>query len=439
MGVQGTFSDFASVSTIDRRLSRIRDHQVVLHLAIFSLAFFVLFLRRPDALLNAQFYAEDGKYWYADAYHFGFRCLWMPLDGYLNSVSRLIGLLTLLFPLAYAPLIMNVAGLLGAILPVNIFLSSRFGSIPIALRIFASVWYLLLPNSYEIHANTTNLHWHLALVGCLVLLAKPGGTAAWRVFDCMVLASLALAGPLGILLVPVAVVLRWTSKDQSYNLFLGALIPGAVLQALLILFSGSRPSPTNGATFQQLAGILGGQLFLSSIFGLKEFVRLYYVGNPVLLSFLELVALALGVPVMTYAVLYGPVRLKLFILFSVTVLILGLTHPLVDPSSVVPQWQLLQTPGIGNRYYFFPMVAFFASLIWMLGILTPTPKMARYLAGVILLFVPFGIYTDRQYFRFKDLHFRAFAAQFEQASPGTRVTIPVYPGTGPWQMELAKK
>src|SRR5882724_10266687 len=114
--------------------SKLRINKITLHLAIFSVAFLVLFLRRPDAILNAQFYAEDGKYWYADAYQFGWHCLLMPLGGYLNSVSRLIGMFTLLFPLAVAPLIMNTFGLAVQILPIHIFLSSRFDRIPFATR-----------------------------------------------------------------------------------------------------------------------------------------------------------------------------------------------------------------------------------------------------------------------------------------------------------------
>ncbi len=31
----------------------------------------LLILRRPDAVLHAQFWAEDGVVWFADAYNFG--------------------------------------------------------------------------------------------------------------------------------------------------------------------------------------------------------------------------------------------------------------------------------------------------------------------------------------------------------------------------------
>jgi hypothetical protein len=33
-----------------------------MHAGIFLIAFLLLFARRPDAILHAQFYAEDGAY-----------------------------------------------------------------------------------------------------------------------------------------------------------------------------------------------------------------------------------------------------------------------------------------------------------------------------------------------------------------------------------------
>ena len=50
---------------------------IAFHISVFLAAFLVVFSRRPDAILNAQFWAEDGKFWYADAYHFGAHSLLM--------------------------------------------------------------------------------------------------------------------------------------------------------------------------------------------------------------------------------------------------------------------------------------------------------------------------------------------------------------------------
>jgi hypothetical protein len=107
--------------------------------ALFLLAFLVAFSHRPDTLLNAQFWAEDGTFWYADAYNLGFHSLIMPEAGYLHTVARLVALFALFFPLSVAPLIMNLCALAVQILPVNVFLSSRFSAIPLETRILGSL------------------------------------------------------------------------------------------------------------------------------------------------------------------------------------------------------------------------------------------------------------------------------------------------------------
>lgn len=415
----------------------IQLRKIAFHAAVFLAAFLILFSRRPDAILNAQFWAEDGKYWYADAYHFGWRCLLMPLGGYLNTPSRLVGLFTLLFPFARAPLVMSICAILIEIVPVNFFLSSRFQGIPLRMRLAGALLYLALPNSYETHGILTNEQWRLALLACLVLLARPDDRNAWRVFDAAVLVTLTLAGPLGILLIPIAASLRWLRKGAGYDLHLVALIPGSVLQLVYLLLSGSRPSAPNGATMSRLIGIIGGQIFASLSLGMKTMLIFYVTGNRQSFLLVEMVAAIAGLAVVVYSLCYAPLELRLCLLFAGMVFAVALWSPLVDPASRTPQWEILQLPGLGNRYYFFPMLSFLACLFWMLGKPKPGGKIARYVAVAFLAALPFGIYSDWNYPAFKDFHFQEFAAQFEQAAPGTRVIIPLNP-TG-WRMDIVKK
>ena len=411
-------------------------HKVWFHIGVFLVAFLILFSRRPDALLHAQFYAEDGKYWYADAYQSGWRCLLLPLGGYLNTTSRLIGLFTQLFPLSVAPLVFNLFGLIAQILPASVFLSSRFSGIPFYLRVLGSLVYLGLPNSFELHANTTNLHWHLALLGCLVVLGRQDDRTAWRVFDFVALAAVALAGPFGILLLPVAAFLRWKSKDSRFNLALAALIPPAALQIIMILaFSGAQRDAPLGVNLERLNGIVGGQLFLSSILGVRTFIQLYFFSHLNALPVIESVAAILGALVMLYAVWRGPLELKLFVLFAVAVMALGLARPLASEPQRL-QWEALQVPGCGNRYYFFPMVAFLTTLVWIARGLTREARILRYFAFAVLALLPVGVFRDWRYRAFTNYHFPDFVTEFERAAPGTRFVIDINPGMN---MQLTKR
>ncbi len=392
-------------ATIDSADGKARAKKIAFHISVFLAAFLVVFSRRPDAILNAQFWAEDGKFWYADAYHFGLHSLLMAEAGYLHTIPRIVALFTLLFPLAVAPLLMNLCAIVVQILPINLFLSSRFSSISMGTRLFGSVIYLVLPNSFEIHANSTNIQWHLALLGCLVLLAARNEERTWRIFDLAILALVAIDSPLGIPLI-----------------------------------SHSRRSAPNGATLTRLTSILGGQVFLSSVLGVRTFMQFYF-DHLRYLFVIEAISLAVGLAIILYAFRYAPTELKLFILFATLVLGMALSHPLVSMEGEYQQWNLLQIPGFGNRYYFFPMLALLASLVWMLKSPAFKSRIPRYAALLFLSLLLVGICRDFEYLPYKDLQFQRFAAAFDRTAPGTRFAIPLNPFIPgyDWTMRLTKR
>jgi hypothetical protein len=212
------------------------------------------------------------------------------------------------------------------------------------------------------------------------------------------------------------------------------MIPFAALQSLFILFSNSRRPAPNGASLERLAGILGGQIFLSSVLGVRTFAQVFLFGDRRLLFSVEAAAMIAGLVLIVYGFRSSPFELRLFILFAAGVLILALSHPLAGPETNFPQWEYLQIPGRGSRYYFFPILAFYASLFWLAS--PGVSKGVRYVAFAFLLLLPIGAYRDWRYPRFADLHFQSYAATFERTAVGDRVTIPINP-IG-WEMQLVK-
>ncbi|MGA7937436.1 MAG: hypothetical protein WCA35_28050, partial [Kovacikia sp.] len=74
-----------------------------LHLLVFLIAFALLVLRQPGSVFNAQFWAEDGTIFYANAYNLGaIHSLFLPYAGYLCFVQRLVASFIQLFPLEWA-------------------------------------------------------------------------------------------------------------------------------------------------------------------------------------------------------------------------------------------------------------------------------------------------------------------------------------------------
>jgi len=408
--------------------------QAAFHVGVFVVALLILFSRRPDALLNAQFYAEDGARWFADAYHVGWRSLLIPDSGYLQTVSRLIGLTAQVLPFAIVPLFMNLCALSFQILPVNIFLSRRWEAIPPKIRVLGSLLYLSVPNSFETHANTTNIQWHLALACLLLLLSRVPPTRFGVVLELALLALSVLDGASGMLLVPIALALWWKRRDKPSMAALAILIPGAMAQTMVMLLSHSRRPAPNGATLARFTGILGGQVFLSSVLGVRTSIQFFFAHVPWLLV-AQSAAMIIGILAVAYAFWRSPFELRLFIFYAFFSLTLALIHPIASFSGALEQWQLLQTPGVANRYYWFPMLAFFASLVWLAVGSASRTKVAKYGALAVLAMLPIGVVRDWKYKPFVDYDFKAYAADFARAKPGTPVSIPINPD---WQMVLIK-
>jgi hypothetical protein len=88
--------------------------------AIFIAALFAIFTRLPGALLHPQFFAEDGWVWYEQAYNLHWlRSLGIAQAGYMQTLPRLVAGVALLFPMQWAPLIMNIAGAVVQALPAD--------------------------------------------------------------------------------------------------------------------------------------------------------------------------------------------------------------------------------------------------------------------------------------------------------------------------------
>jgi len=421
-------------STARRNASAAQTSKIAFHAGVFLISFLILFSRRPDAILNAQFYAEDGARWFADAYHMGWRCLLIPDSGYLQTVSRIIGLLSLLFPFAVAPLVMNLCALAVQILPVSLFLSNRFSNISLATRLLASLLYLALPNSFEVHGNATNVQWHLALAGLLLLLSPGKVGRGPGILDTLLLAFSVLDGAAGMLLAPVAGFLLWKRREARFKAWFLVLASGAALQTAVLLVSNSRRPAPNGASLSRLIAIVGGQIFLSATFGVRTFIRLFF-GHASYLLLLQSIAMVAGIAIVAYAVVRGPLELKVFVAYATAILLLALIHPVATFGGALEQWEQLQIPGVGNRYYFFPMLAFFASLFWLATSSAGVGKFARYSAIALLMLLPIVILSDWEYKPFVDYDFKAFAAEFEKAAPGTTVSIPINPN---WRLVLIK-
>jgi hypothetical protein len=403
--------------------------------AIFFFACCVVIARRPDAILHAQFFAEDGTVWFADAYNNGWwRAFFIAHAGYYHTFPRLGAAFAQLVPFSMAPLVLNCICIALQAIPVALMLSSRssgWGSLQ--FRSALAVVYLALPNSLEVNAGITDSQWILALTVYLLLVASVPRTTAGRIFDLSLLLLCGLTGPFCLLLLPIALYQLWRDRDpwrwvQSASLALACLIQ---VWALVVKDpSGRHHSAMLGATPEWFIRILAGRIYLSTLLGNNTLAT--RSGRDSLI-FLVCVA-AIGTAIIVFCFAKSQIEMKLLIAFSGVLFLVSLgsptSQPLVPGVSVWP-WM---ASNAGDRYWFFPTLAFAWSLAWLFR---RPEQLLKIISTSLLFLMCIGMLRDWKHPAFYDLQFPTYAKRFAAAPQGAATSIPINPPG--WHMKLIKR
>ncbi|MDZ8108407.1 MAG: hypothetical protein RM338_22665 [Nostoc sp. DedQUE12a] len=416
-----------------------------IHIIMFLLAFILIISRRPDAILNPQFWAEDGTVFYAQAYNNGsLNSLFLPYAGYLHAVPRLTAAFSMLFPLKSAPLVFNLIAIIIQILPVNFLISSRFSKlIPnINYRIFISFLYLALPGCYEIHANITNAQWHIALLIFMALIAQSSRLLI-NLLDTILVFIGGLTGPFSIIITPAIsfFILSDRFKEKRSYTFRSAkfllLIITAIFQFIVIAndktgqdrISGLNSNLLSLNTLDKISKILTNQLFFISFLGTKITDRLVKTLPEYLYNYLSVITVIIGASILFYLLLKSPFALKSFIIFSALI-------PSAVIASEFPDISEFLLVGFGGRYWFNFILSFSLGVLWLSHqIYKKRNHISKILVAIILLLMIVGISSDWQHPPFTDFEFAKYADKFAELPTGQKLLIPINPTLS---MELIK-
>jgi hypothetical protein len=417
--------------SVPARIERVKCMSFPAILCVLGPLFFMmLFLRCPATLLRAEFWAEDGLIWYADAYAAGWHSLLLPQNGYLQTVSRLVALLAQLFPLAWAPSIFAGLALIIEILTAVFIVSARMSNVWPSIWgrvLFASI-YVSIPNSFETHANLTNTQWHLAILGFCVLISAPAESRVGTAGDLAALALSGLSGPFCIFLVPIAIWQLRVDRSAAQLRRTGIVAVASIIQGgfLLATAGDTRSAAALGASVGTLAHIIVVQILLGALLGARAMSR---VSQWTLLKS-DTVAMVIalgGLSCFAIALSRGPSVLRKAALFGGTLFAGALWKPQV--SATQPQWTIMMNPGAGQRYYLIPMLVWIGAL---LALAADRNRALRYPGMILIMASVTGIVADWSHPRFAPTGFATKAQEFALAPPGTRMELPLQPpGFGP--------
>jgi hypothetical protein len=396
----------------------------------------VIILRRPDVVLNPQFWAEDGKIWFANAQNLGaLQSFLLPQNGYLQTVSRLVAGIATLLPMRWAPLVFNLVAIMVQVLPVLLLNGDRGRALvpSVAARLVLSVLYIAQPYTTEVHANLTNAQWHLAVSAALVCCFDGWKSGRQVATDVILVVLFCLSGPFCILLLPCVAWLAYRRRDRRTMWLLAVILLGACIQlALAVPQMGiSRAVAPLGATWQGFLRIAGGQVVLAGLLG-DAWRHVYLLPAWREGIALPLTAAIVGGGVLLRAVRSGGDAAISFMAFTLLVFIAALLSPQL---STTAQWVTWEVPHAGERYSFLPILGFYTALMCVAG--RDRFPVSRALAiGMLVCVVLVALPASWKIRPFADLAYRQHVDAYAEARPDDVVRIPINPPG--WFMELRK-
>lgn len=418
------------ISTVRSRLPRTGAV-----LGITLLACVIVISRRVDAFTNAQFYAEDGSKWFADAYTHGpMGALDLSYNGYFQLLSRLGPVAAAPFDFGKAPLVYNILGLLVQVAPVAFFLSSRFDKVipSFQARLVVSAVYILMPST-ELNVDITTAQFHLLVLAFLVIVAAEPKRWYWSTFDVAVVALCGLSGPFAYILVPVAA-LWFIVCRRGFTLVLCAVLALTIPMQVYADLTSPRLHVPLEASLHNLMLIASNRIILSGLFAEEGGTHAFLAGTSRgILSSAAICLLALLI--VAFAAWRAPRELRMFGLTALGVAGSGLAAPLV--SNTGNAWAIMAVTRAGERYFLLAQVAWVVTVLWAASRL-PRPWMKRTALAACAAAFASGLITTWRYPPFPDYHWAQEARAITTARPRAKLVLPIPPGGG-WSVDITVK
>ena len=192
-----------------------RKRETAKAVAFAIVTFFILWLRRPDSLLNAQFWAEDGGVFFREQVLFGFSGAFVRLySGYAHVIPRIVMALACALPVRWVPLGVNFSALAIAALACSAFFWPCYRRI-LSSDALRAVCCLLMAASIvvgsELIGIISNVQWYLCILSLLLIMTIQERMEMWLT---VAQVAIALSAPVTLLFVPVLLWQAWKNPAR---------------------------------------------------------------------------------------------------------------------------------------------------------------------------------------------------------------------------------
>lgn len=191
----------------------------------------ILVARRPAQVSNPQFWAEDGKIFFTQAYTLGGGALVRTFAGFLHTVNRIVNAVAQWADPAWAPAIFVAAAFVLTLYVAARTQSSRF---PLRPHVGYALAVVLVPDTFEILLLLVNVDRILAAGLLLVLISRDARRWWQHAHDVAAVSVLGLTGPYSVFFAPLFL-WRALQRRTRASVVLAVLATGcAVTQGILI-------------------------------------------------------------------------------------------------------------------------------------------------------------------------------------------------------------
>lgn len=372
----------------------------------------ILAARRPESLLNPQFWGEDSVIFYQGALQQGVRAVFEPYAGYLHLVPRLVATASAWFDPRWAPTLFALAALGGSL---YVAARTQSGRCPLPRHIGCALAVVLVPDGYEVLLNVVNLHWFLAGGAVLLLISADPTNNRQRAHDAIAAVVLGLTGPFVLMLAGLFLWRAWSRRTRA-SLALATITSLCAVVQAWVIWRSSVGTSEGSIAYSGLLAVPGMRITGSLLTG-------FLAPNdwPIAVEMaLGLVALA-GLAVLAWRA--GPQVHERWWMALAAVAFLGAS--LWRCRFVLPS---LADPVFGARY-FYPIVMI---VIWLLlWAATDARRWAARAATIVALWALLINLPRLREPAFPDLMWEAYVPRIRA---GEAVEVPVNPQ--PWIMRL---
>lgn|GEM_PF-2017151 len=389
---------------------------------VLFIAIVLLLGRGYHRFVYPQFWAEDGRNWFADAHNSGMvATIAIPYSGYLHVLPRLIAsTVSWLRPDVAAIMIFLWWIFMQAGMAIMIW--RRRSVIGGGLTILVLTSMILAPYAQEVYGNLTNLMWYGAVL--MAVLCSIATKVRLNVSEYVMAAILGLSGPHSILIGAIMVFGALIKRKRYDPLFCVIIAVCSTIVVGLVMFSGRNATEIN-YPMSLVPAIVGKHVMLGGVAGLDAVTG---VGAKVPLVGFWILGMAVFC-LLGWGIVRGNVLEHELAALAILIVVASIVSPVVADHGV--SFTDMMTPGVGSRYWFVPILAMKCQLM-MLAL----HAKSRLASGLIWFCVAYGFVMDYRIGAYPNEDFMSDVVEFEEAPRGSVVDMSIYPPG--WSMTIVK-